>query len=201
MQPGPGTYDGASSIGPQVSSAKTSNAAFGFGSGTRQGRSKGTPGGPALVGLSAPTPRSCCVLARAYWTYGLVERPSVPHVLACRRARAKGTHCAPLDGGFGFSQRVVAHSVCRAVYLSPKHERSMAGLLSPGPCAYTMRGSMGRQVCRRDLIVPPCINHNESIHNDLLLRARTHTRTSMRRVSAVVIRSRAMYQRPTRSFP
>ena len=83
MQPGPGTYDGASSIGPQVSSAKTSNAAFGFGSGTRQGRSKGTPGGPALVGLSAPTPRSCCVLARAYWTLGLVEHPQC---LTCWRA-------------------------------------------------------------------------------------------------------------------
>jgi predicted alpha/beta hydrolase len=41
VQPGPGTYEGGSSIGPQVSSAKQSNAAFGFGSGTRQSRAKG----------------------------------------------------------------------------------------------------------------------------------------------------------------
>ena len=175
MQPGPGTYDGASSIGPQVSSAKTSNAAFGFGSGTRQGRSKGAPVALELLELSAPTPHSCCVLARAYWTLELVEHPQCLRtgMLACR---AKGTTAHHLTRVWFLTVRrripCVVQCTCRLSTSGRWRGCFPLGRVRTR-CAARWGGRSVGAIRSLLLCIPT------SIHNDLLLR-RAHARTSMR---------------------
>jgi len=168
--PGPGAYDAKSGIGPQATSQRTSQPIFGFGSSTREivgkvflseGHNKDKYGvaspGPAVYQQSGSIGKQQLSKQRDQpaWVFGSSQRFQYDHVKRAAGSPGPGAYTlqqavgpqvastkssSPMPG-FGTSNR--AHQA--KVYMSPEHEKSYAGLYSPGPCTYTLNPSTGKQ--------------------------------------------------------
>ena len=162
-----------SMFGAQPLSARRSAASYGFGSSTREHHAKlfvsQAHSATAGYGLGSPGPAT-------YGPRGSIGRqedgrkasaPSYGFSHTQRFAVSKDTDAAnmPIGGfssssfgtqtsssvasqpkfGFGSAHR----NQMERVYISEEHNKSMFGKHSPGPCSYTLKGAMGKQVRAR----------------------------------------------------
>jgi len=168
--PGPGSYDARSGIGPQTTSQCASQPNFGFGSSTREvvskvyvseGHNKDKYGnaspGPAVYTHASAIGKQLSSKSRDQpsWVFGSSRRFQYDHVKRASGSPGPGAYSlqqavgpqvasnrsSSPSPGFGSSSRAQQAKV----YLSAEHEKSYAGLYSPGPCTYTLNPSTGKQ--------------------------------------------------------
>lgn len=177
--PGPGQYTERSAFGGQVSSAKETQPIYGFGSSERHHvancfvseehnksrHGKDSPG-PMVYKLKGAFNKQDVSRQKnaPTWVFGSTNRFKYDHVKRAASSPGPGAYSlsqavgaqvsstkqsAPCPG-FGTSDR----DHMAKVYLSPEHEKMMAGVHSPGPVSYTLAESTGKQAQSKNASMP-----------------------------------------------
>lgn len=168
--PGPGAYASQGAFGGQVNSGQSTNPIYGFGSSERKHvvnlfvseehnksrHGKESPG-PQVYKLKGAFNKQDASKNRtaAQWVFGSQERFQYDHVKramtspgpgAYSQSQAVGSQVSstrPSSYSFGFGTSDRGHM--EKVYLTPEHEKMMAGVHSPGPSSYSLQEATGKQ--------------------------------------------------------
>ena len=178
--PGPGAYAVRSSIGPQFSSAIDSAPLYGFGSAGRDHVAKvylSAEHDKSFYGINSPGPLANYKIRASVgkqndsrkpdkpaWVFGSTGRfkydhikraasspgPGAYNVLASVGPQVSSAMPSAMMAGFGTGDRDTRNKL----FLSHEHEKTDYGRHSPGPMAYTLPSTNGKQMLSRNRSAP-----------------------------------------------